>query len=553
MSVPSAGSVGYIDSRRAWFMWGLGVLAYTVAVMQRTSFGVASVEASARYDAGASLVSLFVVVQLLVYAAMQVPVGVLADRFGTRLVLAAGAALMCLGQLDLAFSTSLVSAIVARILVGAGDAMTFTAVLRMLPAWFSPGRIPVLNQLTGMVGQSGQLLSSIPLAAMLGVVGWTATFSAAAAASGVVAVVVLILLRNAPPGVSYLAPPGGGVRQQVTEVLRVPATRLAFWIHWMCAFWTMVFAMMWGYPFLMRGLGYPQPVASGLFTVMVIAGLPFGPLLGVLSRRAPLQRTNLALLVSLLAAVPWLAVLLWPGPAPVWLLAILVAGIAAAGPGSGIGFDVARASSPLHRIGTATGVVIVGGFFAGLVNILVVGVVLDLLGGYSLTAFRWAMATQFAFYAIGIIGAYTARAAARRVDRDRGVRYSTLWTVVRREASNWLVQWRVFRSPASAETGRSSLELALDDDRVVRVAAVLPGTGGQLVAIDVPPADASDVWWHDRVGDYLELVATEELEIGSVEVRCPDAATTARARILIVAALAERAATLVFEVTTRVR
>ena len=94
MSVPSAGSVGYIDSRRAWFMWGLGVLAYTVAVMQRTSFGVASVEASARYDAGASLVSLFVVVQLLVYAAMQVPVGVLADRFGTRLVLAAGAALM---------------------------------------------------------------------------------------------------------------------------------------------------------------------------------------------------------------------------------------------------------------------------------------------------------------------------------------------------------------------------------------------------------------------------------------------------------------------------
>ena len=91
------------------------------------------------------------------------------------------------------------------------------------------------------------------------------------------------------------------------------------------------------------------------------------------------------------------------------------------------------------------------------------------------------------------------------------------------------------------------------DDRVVRVAAVLPGTGGQLVAIDVPPADASDVWWHDRVGDYLELVATEELEIGSVEVRCPDAATTARARILIVAALAERATTLVFEVTTRVR
>ena len=140
-------------------MWGLGVIAYMVAVMQRTSFGVASVLATERFSAGASLVSLFVVVQLLTYALMQVPVGLPADRFGTRVVVGSGALLMCLGQLDLAFSTSLVSAIVARILVGAGDAMTFTAVLRMLPAWFSPGRIPVLNQLTGMVGQGGQLLS----------------------------------------------------------------------------------------------------------------------------------------------------------------------------------------------------------------------------------------------------------------------------------------------------------------------------------------------------------------------------------------------------------
>lgn len=196
----SSGVARTMESPRAWFMWSLGVIAYLVAVMQRTSFGVASVLATERFSAGASLVSLFVVVQLLTYAVMQVPVGVLADRFGTGLVVGGGAVLMCLGQLDLAFSTSLVSAIVARILVGAGDAMTFTAVLRMLPAWFSAGRIPVLNQLTSMVGQGGQLLSSIPLAALLGVAGWTTSFVAAGLVSTLVAVVILALLRNAPPG-----------------------------------------------------------------------------------------------------------------------------------------------------------------------------------------------------------------------------------------------------------------------------------------------------------------------------------------------------------------
>ncbi len=543
-----------IDSPRAWFMWALGVLAYAVAVMQRTSFGVASVIATERFAAGASVVSMFVVVQLLTYAAMQVPAGVLVDRFGSRLVIGCGATLMCLGQLDLAFSTSLVSAMVARVLVGAGDAMTFTAVLRLLPAWFSPGRIPVLNQFTGMLGQAGQLLSSIPLAALLALTGWTPAFLAAASVSGLVVVLIFGLLRNSPPGtVEARTGEQLGVRRQLTEVLREPASRLAFWIHWICSFWPMLFTLMWGYPFLLNGLGYPQPVASGLFTVLVLAGIPFAPLIGLLSRRAPLQRTNLALMLSLLSAVPWLAILLWPGPAPVWLLVILMVGMAGAGPGSGIGFDVARAANPMRQIGTASGVVIIGGFSAVLINVWVIGVVIDLMGGYSLTAFRWAMSTQFVFYAVGVTGAYIARAQVRRLDRQRGVRHPTLLAVLRKEWSNLGVQWRMFRSPSSVGSPTGFLELPIDDGRTVQMAAVLPGTGGLLAAIDVPPSDASDAWWHDRVGDYLDLVATEELEIGSVEVRCPDAATTGRVRALIATALAERGAVLSFDVVTRGR
>lgn len=543
-----------IDSPRAWFMWTLGMLAYAVAVMQRTSFGVASGLATQRFAAGASVVSLFVVVQLLTYAAMQVPAGVLVDRFGSRLVIGCGATLMCLGQLDLAFSTSLVSAMIARILVGAGDAMTFTAVLRILPAWFSPGRIPVLNQLTGILGQLGQLLSSIPLAALLALTGWTSAFVAAASVSALMAVLVFGLLRNVPPGtVGSTVQDQVGVRRQVAEVLREPASRLAFWIHWICSFWPMLFTLLWGYPFLLYGLGYPQPVASGLFTVFVLAGIPFAPLIGLLSRRAPLQRTNLALMLSLMCALPWLAILLWPGQAPVWLLVILMVGLAASGPGSSIGFDVARAANPMSRIGTASGIVIVGGFTAVLVNVWVVGVVIDLLGGYSLNAFRWAMATQFIFYAIGVTGAYIARTQARRLDRERGVRHPTLLAVLGREWSNLGVQWRIFRSPASVGARTGSLELTLEDGRTVRMAAVLPGTGGRLAAIDVPPVDAPDDWWHRRVGDYLDLVTAEDLEIGSVEVRCPDAATTAHVRALVATDLAERGAALSYEVVSRAR
>ncbi len=551
-AVPTAPR-SFVDSQRAWFMWGLGVLAYVAAVMQRTSFGVASVLATERFAVGASVVSLFVVVQLLTYATMQVPAGVLVDRFGSRLVISCGAGLMCLGQLDLAFSNSLVSALIARVLVGAGDAMTFTAVLRILPSWFSPGRLPVLNQLTGMLGQGGQLLSSIPLAALLATAGWTPSFLTVGIASGLVAVVVLTLLRNTPPGTGTTdAGPTPELRTQLRQVLSEPASQLAFWIHWMSAFWPMVFAAMWGYPFLINGLGYSQPVASGLFTVMVLAGVPLAPLVGLLSRRAPLQRTNAALIVSSMCAVPWLAILLWPGAAPVWLLAVLMVGMAASGPGSGIGFDIVRAANPLRHIGTASGVVIVGGFFAALANIWVIGLILDLLGGYSLTSFRWAMATQFGFWAIGIAGAYTARARARRKDRERGVRHTTLASVLRREISNLLVEWRIFRSPSSVGTS-TGLQLTVEDGRTVEVAALLPGTGGRLAAIDVPPQRATDEWWRARVDDYLALVATEDLEIGSIEVRCAGSAAALHARALIAEELARRATGLSYEVVSRGR
>lgn len=314
---------------------------------------------------------------------------------------------MCLGQIDLAFSSSLVSAVIARVLVGAGDAMTFSAVIRILPAWFSSRRVPVFVQVLGMLGQTGQLLSSIPLAAMLRTQGWTRSFVAAGAVSGVIVVVVLAFLRDAPPGVrTTISTSGITVGQQVAEALRQPGTRLGFWIHWVCGFWGQVFAFMWGYPFLTQGLGYSPEATSLLFTLFVVAGFPMAPLVGMLSRSAPRARTGIALLLSTGMALPWAAILAWPGAAPLWLVALLMVMLSVSGPASMLGVDVARAANPPDRIGTATGIVIVGGFVAGLSAIWLAGVVLDLAGGLSLDGFKRALTVQFGPFAIGCVGAY---------------------------------------------------------------------------------------------------------------------------------------------------
>src|SRR5436305_6850232 len=136
-------------STRAWWMWGLGVGAYTVAVFNRASLGVASLQAQHRFHASAGELSTFAVLQLAVYAAMQIPVGVVLDRFGTRRLVALGAVVMVAGQVTLAVAHSVGFAILARVLVGMGDAMTFISVLWLVGLWFEPRHIPVVTRLAG--------------------------------------------------------------------------------------------------------------------------------------------------------------------------------------------------------------------------------------------------------------------------------------------------------------------------------------------------------------------------------------------------------------------
>lgn len=90
--------------RRAMAVWGIGVSVYFVAVIFRTSLGVAGLDAADRFHVNASALSTFSILQLLVYAGMQIPVGLLVDRLGTKKVLTIGVVLFTAGQLGFAFS-----------------------------------------------------------------------------------------------------------------------------------------------------------------------------------------------------------------------------------------------------------------------------------------------------------------------------------------------------------------------------------------------------------------------------------------------------------------
>lgn len=412
---------------RAWTVWAVALAAYVVAVLHRTSLGVAGLDAQDRFDIGGSTLASFAVLQLLVYAALQVPVGLLLDRFGSLRLVVTGALLMAGGQALLAVSDGVPGAVVARVLVGAGDAMTFISVLRLVPQWFPTRRVPVVTQLTGLTGQLGQVLSAVPLTALLAGPGWTTAFVSAAAAGVLVAILAAVALHDSPDRriVSGEAATARRLGADLATAWRHPGTRLGLWTHFTSQFPSTVFALMWGFPFLVAGEGLSRSTASALFTLFVVAAMAAAPLIGVLVQRHPLRRSWLVLGVVAANAVAWAAVLAWPGRAPLPLLVLLVLALSLGGPGSMIGFEYARTFNPPNRLGTATGIVNVGGFVASLVCILAIGVVLDVRtggsGDYDLGDFQHALAVQYAVGLIGTIGILRTRRLARRRLAEEGV------------------------------------------------------------------------------------------------------------------------------------
>ena len=408
-------------SLRAWLVWAAALAAYAVAILHRTSFGVSGIEASERFGVSATVLSTFVMVQLTVYATMQVPSGLLLDRFGSRAMIAGGALLMAAGQGVLAVGDALGWAYLARVMIGAGDAATFIAVIRLVALWFPARQVPVLTQLSGVLGQTGQVLSALPLVALLHARGWTTAFGGLAAVGVMAAMLALLAVRDSPTG--RVAPgPSTGLLAPVREVAREPGTWLGFWSHAVSQFPLNVFLLAWGYPFLLAE-GLSAGTAGAIMTVAVAASVVSGPVIGVLTGRHPLRRSWIVLTTAVAVAAMWVAVLVHPGPAPVWMLALLAAVLGVGGPSSLVGFDFARSFNAPVRLGTATGLVNGGGFVFAVLAIFLVGVMLDAHPGtpMSLDAFRAAFAVQGVLWLVAVLGVLAARRRTRRLMAERGV------------------------------------------------------------------------------------------------------------------------------------
>lgn len=412
-----------LGGRTAWIVLAVGQLAAIIAVVQRSSLSVAATAAFDRFGITAATLGAITLVQLLIYSALQIPVGVLIDRYGSKRLVIVGSLLFAAAQTMFAVSHALPLAFAARMLLGIGDALTFIAVMRLIPAWFPPQRSGLITVATGQLFQLGFLGSAVGFGAVLAAQGWTRAFLASALLSILVGAVLLLLLRDSPSG----RPPSVPLRQALTRAVdgvrsswAEPGTRLAFWQNFLTLFTPMTFGVMWGYPFLTIGQGLPADAARKLMSVLAVSAVALGPVIGLIMARYSYLRNIVPLGITAATILVWTALLIWPGPSPMWLLVALVVVVPAGGIAAVMTFDLARMFNPPSRLGAAIGLVNSGGFASTLVSVIVIGVVLDFLTpsgstAYSQGAFQWAFATSYLLWAIGLVQVFRYRRQVSRM------------------------------------------------------------------------------------------------------------------------------------------
>ncbi|MEU3305792.1 MFS transporter [Nocardiopsis sp. NPDC055551] len=367
---------------RAWLVWGVAVGGYFLAMLHRNGLGVAALEAQSRFDVGPALLSLLPMLQLLVYVVLQVPAGLLADRLGPRYTLVMGMAAMAIGSCMFALAPGIEMAVAGRFLIGLGDALVFLNVIRLAALWFPRARYALVSGLTGVVGGTGQVASAAPLAWALGGIGWVAAFLATAGLTVLMASLMLLMVRDRPDGAagrSTVADPISAWAA-LKEALRADGPRIGMAHHAaVMAPFTMMM-VLWGYPFLVNGLGLSEGAAALTLTGLAAGALPLAPLAGVLVGRRPGVRGYFALVFGGTLSLGWLLLVLWPDGAPV-PLGVAVLALSALGQTMAptISFDFARDGIPAGRTGVASGLVNMSGFTTAVVCTVAAGAILQAL------------------------------------------------------------------------------------------------------------------------------------------------------------------------------
>jgi len=149
---------------------------YYLSYVFRTVNAVAAPDLVADTGLGADALGFLTSMYMAAFAVLQLPLGILLDRFGPRRVEAALLTLAAAGSLVFAFSDGLLGLSIGRALIGAGVSCCMMAAFKAFAMWFAPHRLPSVYACLLAFGALGAISATVPVEWFLGVLDWRTLF-----------------------------------------------------------------------------------------------------------------------------------------------------------------------------------------------------------------------------------------------------------------------------------------------------------------------------------------------------------------------------------------
>ncbi len=225
------------------------------------------------------------------FACTQIPLSLLLDRIGARIMMTALSLVGILGALIFSWADSLSLGLTGRILLGIGMACNLMGTLKLVSDWFTPRTFATLSGVVFSIGTLGNIIATTPLVLLVEQVGWRHSFQLIAALNLLLTVMLYFIVRNKPDKPQSHSPENTGTENfhQAVANLRLLFQRRDYWIISLSTFVRYgvfaAFQALWAGPYLIEVMGYSAVDAGNLILLMNIGLLAGGPLWGVVSDR----------------------------------------------------------------------------------------------------------------------------------------------------------------------------------------------------------------------------------------------------------------------------
>jgi sugar phosphate permease len=308
-----------LKSKRAlimgWVICGIGAVFYSYEYLLRITPSVMEPALREHFSLSATGFGIFSAFYYYAYVPMQLPVGILMDRWGPRRLLTLACALSVLGLWIFA-GTSVVSfAAAGRFLTGFGSAFAFVGVLKLATIWLPEDKLAMVAGFAAALGTIGAMVGDNLLGAMVLKLGWQKAVHFTALFGLFVIVLMWFGIHDKK---NHIEDDGGTVTsfKDGLKDLKYILTNKQIWINgaFGCLIYlpTTVFAELWGIPYLSHARGMSLPEAE-FANSLIFLGFMFGaPTWGYLSDRLH-QRKKPMFIGALGAAIMMTLVLYLPG------------------------------------------------------------------------------------------------------------------------------------------------------------------------------------------------------------------------------------------------